>query len=72
MAIWSVLADWLPGTKKTTEILSARAITGCRMSRIMGAATATFMFQQSGTRKKSLMNMYPSVVLQKNSFFSLA
>jgi hypothetical protein len=60
MAIWPVLADWLPVIKKTTETLSAHAFTGNRMLKNTGAATATFMFQQSGTRIKSLMNMSPS------------
>jgi hypothetical protein len=42
----AVLADWLPGVMKITEILSAREFTGIRMSKRTIAATATFMFKQ--------------------------
>ena len=42
----AVLSDWLPGEMKITEILSARAFTGIRMSKRNIDATATFMFKQ--------------------------
>jgi hypothetical protein len=69
MAIWSALADWLPGVKKMTETLSVHAFTGNRTLKNSGAATATFMFQQGGIRIKFPMNMYPSGVLLKKLCF---
>jgi hypothetical protein len=70
MAIWLVLADWLPVLKKTTGTLSAHAFTGNRMLKNTGAATATFMSQQSGTRIKFPKNMSPSGALLKKSCFN--
>jgi len=69
MAIWPALADLLPGVKKMTGTLSAHAFTGDRMLKNTGAATATFMFQQSGIRIKFPMNMFPSGAHLKKSCF---
>ncbi len=69
MAIWHVPADWLPGVKKMTRTLSAHAYTGNRMLKNTGAATATFMFQQTGIRIKFPMNMSPSGARLKKSCF---
>ncbi len=70
MAIWHVLADWLPGVKKMTGTLSAHAFTGNRMLKNTGAAIATFMFQQIGIRIKFPMNMSLSGAPLKKSCFN--